>query len=35
MKIPKNIRDEIKEFCELNNIKDVDKFYFKKYKHRV
>lgn len=29
MKIPKNIRDEIKEFCELNNIKDVDSFILK------
>ena len=26
MRIPKKIRDEIKEFCKLNDIEDVDKF---------
>ena len=26
MKIPKKVKDEIKLFCDLNKIKDIDKF---------
>ena len=29
MRVPKKIRDEIKKFCELNDIDDIDKFIIK------
>ena len=29
MRVPKKIRDEIKEFCEMNGIEDIDKFIVK------
>ena len=32
MRIPKKIRDEIKEFCKLNGIEDIDDFILKNIK---
>ena len=32
MRIPKKIRDEIREFCKLNDIEDIEDFILKNIK---